>query len=112
MRRLRSSASLRGLVRETDLRAGQLVLPLFVTADPSSGPRRRARADRRDARGRAPGAVGGRRGCARGGELGIGAVMLFGIPGAKDEHGSGAWDEEGVVQLAVRAIKRAVPELP
>ena len=44
-------------------------------------------------------------------ELGLGAVMLFGIPAAKDEHGSGAWDEEGVVQLAVRAIRSAVPEL-
>jgi porphobilinogen synthase len=43
--------------------------------------------------------------------LGIPAVMLFGIPAAKDESGSGAWDEEGVVQLAARAIKRAVPEL-
>ena len=44
-------------------------------------------------------------------ELGLGAVMLFGIPAHKDEQGSGAWDEEGVVQLAVRAIKQALPEL-
>jgi porphobilinogen synthase len=43
--------------------------------------------------------------------VGIAAVMLFGVPAAKDEEGSGAWDEEGVVQLAVRAIKQAVPEL-
>ena len=41
--------------------------------------------------------------------LGIGAVMLFGVPAEKDEHGSGAWDEEGVVQLATRAIKQALP---
>ena len=45
------------------------------------------------------------------GQLGLGAVMLFGVPDAKDEHGSGAWDEEGVVQLAVHAIRAALPEL-
>jgi porphobilinogen synthase len=43
-------------------------------------------------------------------ELGIPAVLLFGIPAAKDEEGSGAWDEEGIVQLATRAIKEAVPQ--
>jgi porphobilinogen synthase len=43
--------------------------------------------------------------------LGIPAVLLFGLPAAKDEEGSGAWDEEGVVQLATRAIKDAHPEL-
>jgi porphobilinogen synthase len=43
--------------------------------------------------------------------LGIAAVVLFGVPAEKDEHGSGAWDEEGVVQLATRAIKQAQPEL-
>jgi len=44
-------------------------------------------------------------------ELGIAAVLLFGVPAEKDEHGSGAWDEEGLVQMATRAIKRAQPEL-
>jgi porphobilinogen synthase len=43
-------------------------------------------------------------------ELGIPAVLLFGIPAAKDEEGSGAWDDEGIVQLATRAIKEASPE--
>ncbi len=43
--------------------------------------------------------------------LGIGGVMLFGIPAAKDPEGSGAWDEEGVIQTAVRALKGALPEL-
>jgi porphobilinogen synthase len=43
--------------------------------------------------------------------LGIPAVLLFGLPAAKDEEGSGAWDDEGVVQLATRAIKEAHPEL-
>src|SRR5205807_3101512 len=44
-------------------------------------------------------------------ELGIPAVLLFGLPAAKDEEGSGAWDDEGIVQLATRAIKEAHPEL-
>jgi porphobilinogen synthase len=43
--------------------------------------------------------------------LGIPAVLLFGIPAAKDEEGSGAWDEEGIIQLATRAVKEAHPEL-
>jgi porphobilinogen synthase len=43
--------------------------------------------------------------------LGLPGVLLFGIPTHKDEEGSGAWDDEGVVQLAIRAIKRAHPEL-
>ena len=43
--------------------------------------------------------------------LGIPAVLLFGLPADKDEQGSGAYDDEGVVQLAVRAIKDAHPEL-
>jgi porphobilinogen synthase len=43
--------------------------------------------------------------------LGIAAVLLFGVPAEKDEHGSGAWDEEGVVQTATRAIKQARGEL-
>jgi porphobilinogen synthase len=44
-------------------------------------------------------------------ELGLAAVMLFGVPAEKDDHGSGAWEEEGIVQLAVRAIKQSEPEL-
>jgi porphobilinogen synthase len=44
-------------------------------------------------------------------ELGIPAVLLFGLPAAKDEEGSGAWDDEGVIQLATRAIKEAHPDL-
>ena len=44
-------------------------------------------------------------------ELGIPAVLLFGLPAEKDEQGSGAYDDEGVVQLAVRALKEAHPDL-
>jgi porphobilinogen synthase len=43
--------------------------------------------------------------------LGIPAVLLFGLPASKDEEGSGAWDDEGIVQLATRALKEAHPEL-
>jgi porphobilinogen synthase len=106
MRRLRASASLRGLVRETELSAERFVLPLFVS-ETASG---------REPIATMPGverlsvaaAVEEARAAD---ELGIAAVMLFGIPAQKDEHGSGAWEEEGVVQLATAAIKRAQPEL-
>jgi porphobilinogen synthase len=107
MRRLRATAGLRGLVRETDVSAGQLVLPLFVTEAGASPLGREPIATM-------PGvdrlslaaAVDEAQEAAA---LGIAAVMLFGLPAEKDEHGSGAWDQEGVVQLATRAIKQAVP---
>jgi porphobilinogen synthase len=112
MRRLRATAGLRGLVRETDVRAGQLVLPLFVTEAESSGGQRAGRepiatmpgVDRLSLSAVVAEAQ-------EAASLGIAAVMLFGLPAEKDEHGSGAWDEEGVVQLATRAIKQALPEL-
>jgi porphobilinogen synthase len=115
MRRLRASASLRGLARETDVRAGQLVLPLFVTEAEPSGDRTGARPGREPIA-TMPGVerlslsalVAEAQEVAA---LGISAVMLFGLPAEKDEHGSGAWDPEGIVQLATRAIKQAVPEL-
>jgi porphobilinogen synthase len=106
MRRLRSSASLRGLIRETDLRAGQLVLPLFVAeGGPSREPIATLPALERLS---ISAALEQAHEVAA---LGIGAVMLFGIPSSKDPEGSGAWDEEGVVQTAVRALKQALPEL-
>ncbi|HEY4812994.1 MAG TPA: porphobilinogen synthase [Solirubrobacteraceae bacterium] len=112
MRRLRASAPLRGLVRETDLRAGQLVLPLFVTEVEPSGTRRAGRepiatmpgVDRLSLSAVVEEAH-------EAAALGIPGVMLFGLPAEKDEYGSGAWDEDGVVQLATRAIKQARPEL-
>jgi porphobilinogen synthase len=105
MRRLRASAGLRGLVRETDLRADQLVLPLFVTERDGREPiaampgveRLSLAAVVEEAREAAA--------------LGIAAVLLFGLPAEKDARGSGAYDEDGVVQLAVRAIKQAVPDV-
>jgi porphobilinogen synthase len=106
MRRLRASANLRGLVRETELSPGRLVLPLFV-AEAATGREPLATMPGVD---RVPiSAAVDEAGQAA--ALGLAAVMLFGVPAEKDGHGSGAWDEEGVVQLAARAIKQAQPEL-
>ncbi|MFN8131805.1 MAG: porphobilinogen synthase [Solirubrobacteraceae bacterium] len=106
LRRLRTTGALRSLVRETELSPSRLVLPLFVEHG----------LDRRTPIGTMPGvdrlsidhAVQEAGAAAA---LGIPAVLLFGIPAAKDEDGSGAWDDEGVVQLATRAIKAAHPDL-
>jgi porphobilinogen synthase len=109
MRRLRSSASLRGLVRETELRAGQLVLPLFVSEEDPTGSGREPIATLPGVERLSISALLDE--VHEVAALGIGGVMLFGIPAAKDAEGSGAWDEEGVIQTAVRALKRALPEL-
>jgi len=93
-------------VRETELRAGQLVLPLFVS---ETAPAREPIATLPGVE-RLPiaAALQEAREVA---SLGLGGVMLFGIPAAKDSEGSGAWDEEGVIQTTVRALKQAEPEL-
>jgi porphobilinogen synthase len=106
MRRLRRTRALRELVRETDLSPRHLVQPLFVVA--GEGVREEV-----------PSMPGVERLSiselvAEGAELqaaGIGAVILFGIPSSKDEAASGAYDPEGVVQMGVRALKEAHPEL-
>ena len=106
MRRLRATESLRSLVRETHLAPGQLILPLFVC--PGEGVRREI------------GAMPGNyqlsvdelvKECAEAESLGLGGVILFGIPESKDETASGAYAEDGIVQRAVRAIKGAVKRL-
>ena len=106
MRRLRRTKALRDLVRETELSPRHLVQPLFVVS--GEGVREPVES--------MPGierfSIGEL--VAEASELqaaGIEAVILFGIPAAKDETGSGAYDEEGVVQLAVRALKEAHPDL-
>jgi porphobilinogen synthase len=106
MRRLRATASLRGLVRETELAAARLVLPMFVA---ETGPAREAIATMPGVERLAVAAAVQEAGEVA--ELGIGAVLLFGVPAEKDERGSGAWDEDGAVQLATAAIKHAHPEL-
>ena len=106
MRRLRRTDTLRSLVRETELSAKHLIQPLFVVA--GEGVREPV-----------PSMPGVER-CSinnlveEAGEIaaaGIGAVILFGIPAAKDEFGTGAYDDEGIVQMAVRALKEAHPDL-
>jgi porphobilinogen synthase len=106
LRRLRATPVLRDLVRETRLDPGDFVLPLFVEEG----------LDGRAAIAAMPGvdrlSIAGA--VAEAGEaqaLGIPAVLLFGIPADKDEEGSGAWDDEGAVQLATRAIKDAHPDV-
>ena len=100
-RRLRRNGKLRGLVQENDLSARHLVYPLFI---------------KEGGEGRAPipsmpgvfqlpidAALARDRG---GGGLSVPAVLLFGIPDRKDEKGSGAYDENGIIQKAVREIKK------
>jgi porphobilinogen synthase len=106
LRRLRASRALRGLVRETRLTAADFVYPMFVAHG----------IDRREPIDAMPGIdrLSIAHAVAEAGEaasLGIPGVLLFGLPAAKDEEGSGAWDDEGVVQLATRAIKEAHPDL-
>jgi porphobilinogen synthase len=106
LRRLRRTAVLRDLVRETRLDTGDLVLPLFVEAGLEG--RRPIAAMPGVERMSISEAV------AEAGEaaaLGLPGVLLFGIPAEKDPEGSGAWDDEGIVQLATRAIKDAHPDL-
>jgi len=106
LRRLRRTDTLRALVRETSLSLDDVVMPLF--ACPGEGVVR---------------PVDGLPGIAQrsvdeiareGAELaglGVRAVLLFGIPEEKDAEGSGAWDEEGIVQRALRALRAEVPGL-
>jgi porphobilinogen synthase len=106
LRRLRRTPVLRELVRETRLDPADFVMPLFVEAG----------LDGRSPIEAMPGVGRLSIGAAveEAGEvaaLGIPAVLLFGIPDHKDEEGTGAYDDEGVVQLATRAIKQAHPDL-
>ncbi len=100
MRRTRRTEALRSLVRETRLEPGQLIYPLFLC--PGEGVRK--------AIGSMPGvfnlsvdeAVKEAEEAAR---LGLGGLLLFGLPEAKDEEASGAWDDQGIVQRGLRALK-------
>jgi porphobilinogen synthase len=106
-RRLRRTETLRRLVRETEVLPADLILPLFVV--PGKGVRRAITSmpgvfqtsvdelinDAKQAQ-----------------QLGLGGVLLFGIPESKDELGSSGYAKDGIVQTAVRALKEALPELP
>src|SRR5919198_6192067 len=103
LRRLRRSDRLRSLVRETRLDLDDFVLPLFV--GPTTQPNPDLPALGRHS---VEGLVAETGDVSR---LGVRAVMLFGIPEEKDAEGSGAWDEDGIVQRALRALRDAAPGL-
>ena len=105
-RRLRRTPALRNLVRETSLAPSQLVLPLFVRA--GSGVRLPVSSMPGVSQTSVDELVKDAREAA---ELGVGGVILFGIPAHKDAEGSAAWDDAGPVQEAVRALKRELPQL-
>jgi porphobilinogen synthase len=102
MRRLRRTESLRALVRETALDPGDLIYPLFLC--PGEGVRNPVRS--------MPGvfnlsvdqALGEAEEAAR---LGLGGLLLFGLPEAKDQQGTGAWDQDGIVQRGLRALQQS-----
>jgi porphobilinogen synthase len=106
LRRLRRTGALRDLVRETTLAPSDLVLPLFVE-EGLDGRTPISSMPGVDRHGLA--SVVEEAGAAH--ALGVPAVILFGIPAEKDADGTGAWDDEGAVQLATRAIKAAHPDL-
>jgi len=103
LRRLRRSDRLRALVRETRLDLDDFVLPLFVGPATEPNPELPA-LGRFSVEG-----LAGEAGEAT--RLGVKAVILFGIPDEKDAEGSGAWDDDGVVQRALRALREASPGL-
>ena len=105
-RRLRSSEAIRRLVRETRLDPANFILPLFVC--PGEGVRRPIGSMPPQCQLSVDTTV---EECREIEALGIGGVILFGLPESKDEMASGAFDEEGIVQRAIRAIKREVPDL-
>src|SRR6266852_9458246 len=106
MRRLRGSEPMRRLVRETRLDPAQFILPLFVC--PGKGIRHEIGAMPGNFQMSVDEVVGE---CTEVKALGIGGVILFGLPELKDEVASGAYDEDGIVQRALRAIKRETPGL-
>ena len=105
-RRLRRTQALRSLVQETQLSVRSLVFPLFVC--PGSKVKDEIRSMPGNYRWSVDLLV---EECKAVNGLGIPAVILFGIPESKDEVGSGAYDPDGIVQRAVRAVKKGVPDL-
>jgi porphobilinogen synthase len=102
MRRLRQTESLRSLVRETTLDPGDLIYPLFLC--PGEGIRRPVAS--------MPGVFNvsvdeAVREAEQAASLGLAGLLLFGLPGTKDEQASGAWDENGIVQQGLRAISES-----
>ena len=106
MRRLRRTDSLRALVRETTLDPGDLIYPLFLC--PGEAVRKPI--------GSMPGVFNlsvdeAVREAEQAASLGIGGLLLFGLPETKDEQGTGAWDDGGIVQQGLRALKQSANKL-
>ncbi len=102
MRRLRRTESLRALVRETSVEPGDLIYPLFLC--PGKGVRNPVSS--------MPGVYNlsvdeAVREAEEAAQLGIGGLLLFGLPDAKDEQATGAWDDNGIVQQGLRALKQS-----
>ena len=102
MRRLRRTESLRALVRETSLNPGDLIYPLFIC--PGEGVRNPVSS--------MPGVFNlsvdqAVREAEEAAGLGIGGLLLFGLPDSKDEQATGAWEDKGIVQKALRALKQS-----
>jgi len=102
MRRLRRNEPLRALVRETHLEPGALILPLFLC--PGEGIRREI--------GSMPGVFNlsvdeAVKEAETAASLGVGGLLLFGLPESKDEQATGAWDDAGIVQKGLRALKES-----
>src|ERR1700753_1869549 len=105
-RRLRSSESIRALVRETHLQPSQFILPLFVC--PGEGVRREISSMPGNYQLSIDELV---KECDEVRALGIGGVILFGLPESKDEMASGGYEDNGIVERAIRAIRKEVPGL-
>jgi porphobilinogen synthase len=106
LRRLRRSEAMRSLVRETRLHPGSLIYPLFIC--PGEGIRREISS--------MPGVFNlsideALKEVEEASRLGLGGLLLFGLPASKDEEGSGAWNQDGIVQQALRAFKPASKKL-
>jgi porphobilinogen synthase len=103
LRRLRRTGALRSLVRETRLDLDDFVMPLFVgpQTEPNEALPAMGRWSVDELGEEVDGLV----------RAGVKAVLLFGIPDDKDDEGSGAWDDDGVVQRALRALRPRFPEL-
>ena len=102
LRRLRRTESLRALVRETSLNPGDLIYPLFIC--PGEGVRNPVSS--------MPGVFNlsvdqAVREAEEAADLGIGGLLLFGLPDSKDEQATGAWEDKGIVQKALRALKQS-----
>ena len=101
LRRLRTTAPMRSLVRETHLHPGALVYPLFLC--PGEGVRREVKS--------MPGVYNlsideAVKEAEQAASLGLGGLLLFGVPETKDEQGSGAYDANGIMQQGLRALKQ------